>query len=247
MGNDIIPIILAGGLGKRMNSDLPKVLHTISGVPMIVHVIKSALQLNPERILIVVGKYRSIISKTIETFLGNLHGIHYVDQQEPLGTGHAMQCCIPQLQQSLAAKVLILSGDVPLVSSELLRQISQSNTCCVCTTHMSNPQGYGRIIKDKDSKFVSIVEEKDATPKERLEKQVNGGIYCIKSSLLVEYLPLITNNNANKEYYLPDVIPMIKKQHKVDLYDVEQDNQYQITGVNTQEQLNILELIYQCT
>ena len=116
-------LIMAGGLGKRMNSDLPKVLHELNGLPLIVHVVKSALQIDATSVIyIVVGKYRDQIEKVINEHFVKSEYIHYINQPEPLGTGHAIQCCLPTLQQyDLNSNVLILSGDVPLFSTQSIR------------------------------------------------------------------------------------------------------------------------------
>jgi len=236
---DTIVIIMAGGLGKRMNSDLPKVLHTVHNKPMLCHVIEQSLLLQPYKIFVVVGKYKKIIEQTI----GELNNhVEFILQPEPLGTGHAIQCCRDELLRYPLKKVLILSGDVPLLSSSTMQtMVSNVRHVKLVTTVLDNPYGYGRIVNCDG--LVKIVEEKDATNEERNIKTVNCGIYVIISNLLCDYLPLLQNNNSQNEYYLTDIIAMIQHGEKivVDTHTVPLEKQYEIMGVNTVEQLNELE------
>ena len=143
-------LIMAGGLGKRMNSDLPKVLHELNGLPLIVHVVKSALQMDATSVIyIVVGKYRDQIENVINEHFIKSDYIRYINQPEPLGTGHAIQCCLPTLQQyDLNSNVLILSGDVPLFSTQSMREIMNNRyAATIVATQMEEPYGYGRIIQ----------------------------------------------------------------------------------------------------
>jgi UDP-N-acetylglucosamine diphosphorylase/glucosamine-1-phosphate N-acetyltransferase len=253
---------MAGGLGKRMGSSLPKVLHKINNAPMICHVLYNAIILNCniKKILIVVGKYKDEIKEVIDKEMKNFF-IHpmfthrldpsvlkYVDQPIPLGTGHAIQCCVPELQDLPDAKVLILSGDVPLLSIQTMWNIlnNQSSVRLVITT-MKNPTGYGRILLTPDGKFERIKEQKDCNEEETKIDMVNCGIYAIHSKFILKYSKRLTNNNAQKEYYLTDIIEIIKDQEKIniDLFNIPESNQYEIMGVNTIEQLKELEQLYQ--
>lgn len=242
-----IIIIMAGGLGKRMNSDLPKVLHKIHNKPMLVHVIEQSILLNPLEILIVVGKYKDIIENTVDEYINKntmiKHNIQFILQAEPLGTGHAIQCCRDELLKMPNTNVIILSGDVPLLKfSTINDMLNETKHLKIVTTLMPNPHGYGRII-EKDGVFEKIVEEKDASEKEKMVSKVNCGIYAIRSDLLCKYLPLLTNTNSQKEYYLTDIIELIQKGEKVavGLYNIPEERQYEIIGVNTAEQLTNLE------
>jgi len=235
---DTIIIIMAGGLGKRMNSELPKILHVVHNKPMLCHVIEQSIQLNPYKIFIVVGKYKNIIEQTI----GELNNkVEFIVQPEPLGTGHAIQCCRDELLRYPKKKVLILSGDVPLLTSSTMQtMLSDVKHVKIVTTLLDNPYGYGRIIEYDG--LVKIVEEKDATDQERTIKNVNCGIYIIQSKLLCTYLPLLQNNNKQNEYYLTDIIALIQQGDiHVDTYTVSNEKQYEIMGVNTVEQLIELE------
>ena len=241
-----IVIIMAGGLGKRMNSDLPKVLHNILEKPMLVHIINQAKLINPIKILIVVGKYKNIIKQTLEQYMDiNINKqIVFIDQPIALGTGHAIQCCRDELlNYDDLSKVIILSGDVPLLKfSTINNMLENFNKVKIVTTKFNNPDGYGRII-EKNNKFLKIVEQKDCNEEEKLIKRVNCGIYIIQLSILCKYLPYLSNNNSQNEYYLTDIIEIIKINENIviDIHDISEKNQYQIMGINTSEQLLELE------
>lgn len=238
---EINVIIMAGGLGKRMNSTLPKVLHKIQDKPMLVHVIDRALELNPERILVVVGKYLPVISETLKEY-NVLKHVEFVNQPEALGTGHAIQCCREQLNND--ANVIILSGDVPLIKTDTLREMITDLDCArIMTSIMDNPHGYGRVI-EKDGVFEKIVEEKDCNDEERKCTKTNAGIYAFKSKLLYKYLPYLSNDNAQNEYYLTDIVKIMKEHEKVQIgvYNIPTERQIELTGVNTKEQLEELNI-----
>ena len=250
MDHTPVIIIMAGGLGKRMNSLIPKVLHKIHGKPMLVHVIETAMKLHPIKIMIVVGKYKAIIEETLLDYIStyDIETITFVLQDEPLGTGHAIQCCSKQLYDYMDRSVIILSGDTPLLQASTIEDIiylnhnDNSKFIKIVATIMENPYGYGRIIQDSSGNFVSIVEEKDASFKEKETKLVNCGIYLFSASLLCKYLPFLDNNNAQQEYYLTDLIGLIKHDEKMDigLYEIPLERQREIFGVNTIEQLEHL-------
>lgn len=233
-------IIMAGGLGKRMESETPKVLHKVVDKPMLVHVIETALTLKPDNIFVVVGKYLSVIGNTLNDY-GLLKYIKFVHQHEALGTGHAIQCCRQHLEK-LNSNILILSGDVPLIKQDtLLNMVVSLNKARIMTTMMDNPQGYGRIIEDNNV-FIKIVEEKDASDEEKRCQKVNAGIYAFDSNMLYKYLPYLSNNNAQKEYYLTDIVEIIKNQEdiEIELFNVPKDKQIELIGVNTKLQLEDL-------
>ena len=237
---DNIVLILAGGLGKRMNSELPKVLHLLKNKPLIVHVIESALKTNPKKIGIIVGKYRDIIEKTVSKYILDNSIIEYIIQPEALGTGHAIMCCKDFLSNYKNSSVTILSGDVPLIKSDTLKRLNNSlheSDAVILVNKLENPHGYGRIIKDKDQ-FVKIIEEKDCNDEERKVDLVNSGIYSVKSEVILNNISKITNNNKQNEYYLTDLFNFIES-HDIGLVYLE--NIYEIMGVNTPEQLKELE------
>lgn len=244
----LVVVIMAGGLGKRMDSDLPKVLHKIGKLPMIVHLLMKLRVLEKmhkiDKILIVVGKYRELIQKTIELYLAT-DVITFIDQPNPLGTGHAIQCCIEELKQYKNHNALILSGDVPLLSADLMyNMVKNVSISRLMTAIFDEPRGYGRIIETKT--FKKIVEEKDCNSEERKIKKVNCGIYTFDCQILCKYLPKLKNNNAQKEYYLTDILEIIKNKEKVkiELYNIEAEKHYETIGVNTKDQLETLEKIF---
>uniref|UniRef100_A0A6C0E2B0 UDP-N-acetylglucosamine diphosphorylase n=1 Tax=viral metagenome TaxID=1070528 RepID=A0A6C0E2B0_9ZZZZ len=244
MSKKLVIIIMAGGLGKRMNSHLPKVLHNIGGKPMLVHIINQTFLLNPVKIFIVVGKFRGIIEETLSKHV-NLDNIEFVLQEQALGTGHAIQCCRSHLLKYSHANVVILSGDTPFIQSTTIHDILQQfHTVKIVTTVMQNPYGYGRIIETCDGLFEKITEEKDCSSLEKTVQKVNCGIYAFDLDVLCKYLPLLTNQNAQQEYYLTDIIELIKhgEEIAIDLYNIPEERQIEITGVNTIDQLTELEM-----
>ena len=234
----MITIILAGGLGKRMNSLLPKVLHIINEFPMIYYVIQNALKIGSTKILIVVGKYKNIIKECIDKYYVNTC-IEYIDQEYPNGTGHAIQCCIPYIISNNIPKtenILILSGDVPLIKENtLVKLLEYSNILLITKTE--NPFGNGRIIF-KDNKIVKIIEEKDCTNIEKQIQYINCGIYNITVDTLINTVPFIQNINQSFEYYLTDFIDLaVKKGIELNYYELPKTESYQISNINTMEDL----------
>ena len=238
---DNIVLILAGGLGKRMNSDLPKVLHLLKDKPLIVHVIETALKINPSKIGIIVGKYRDVIEKNINKYVKDTSKIEYIIQLEALGTGHAIMCCNDFLSNYKKSFVTILSGDVPLIKSNTLKKLNDTiikKEAVILVNKLENPYGYGRVITDGEQ-FVKIVEEKDCDEIERNVELVNSGIYCLTCDAILNNISKITNNNKQKEYYLTDLFNFIDRDN-IDLVYLE--NMYEVMGVNTPEQLKELEM-----
>lgn len=256
----MIVIIMAGGLGKRMGSDLPKVLHEVcvpkqfvseqiklsnKYYPMLIHVILTSIKLNPKKIFIIVGKFKDQIEQTVNKYIelgliANLDLIEYICQEPALGTGHAIKCTLPWIYKYPDERTLILSGDVPLISLETLNNLDgQTNKLLI--TKLDNPNGCGRIIFDEYNNFIKIIEEKDCLEEEKLIKYVNCGIYQINVNNLIQLIPLINNNNKSQEYYLTDIIGlMIDNNIKIDTYELELESQYQIKNVNTKKDLEEL-------
>lgn len=248
MDKSVVAVIMAGGLGKRMNSTIPKVLHKIGGIAMINHILIKLKILknlvNLEKVIIVVGKYEKQIREAIEYSIEGLN-ITYVIQNEPLGTGHAIQCCREELLQYSSSSVIILSGDVPFLSPyTMLNLLKMNNLVSLITANLSNPDGYGRVIK-KNGVFDKIVEQKDCHPDQLNILTVNCGIYSIKSRCLTKYLPYLKNENNQKEFYLTDIIEIIKREENilVGLHEIEPENIIEIIGVNTFSQLAELETL----
>ncbi|OZI16081.1 UDP-N-acetylglucosamine diphosphorylase/glucosamine-1-phosphate N-acetyltransferase [Bordetella genomosp. 7] len=198
-------VILAAGLGKRMQSDLPKVLHSLAGKPMLEHVLDSARQLEPGRIVVVVGHGAERVRGAYE----GRPGLSFALQQPQQGTGHAVQQAVPLLQEDGQDDVtLVLYGDVPLVQPDTLRRLLQARGqgAAVLTEILDDATGYGRIVRNEQGQVVRIVEHKDATEAERAIREVNTGIMAAPTARLKEWLGRIDNNNAQGEYYLTDVI-----------------------------------------
>ena len=240
---NLVVTILAGGLGKRMKSDLPKVLHLFKEKPMLVHIIEQSLTLKPCKIIIITGKFNTIIQETLRNFFDEkqFSQFIFVIQETPLGTGHAVSCCLSNYTKN--EDVLILNGDTPKLNQTLLEKfIYSSKDNLLMTCELDNPYGYGRIIKNKDNQIEKIVEEKDASQEEREIKNVNSGIYKIKGEHLINYIPLIQNNNKQNEYYLTDIIEiLLNKNESIFNYTISKEENNLILGVNTKEQLEDLE------
>lgn len=236
-------IIMAGGLGKRMGSDLPKVIHPVKGVPMIVRILRS---LPPDvRILVVVGKYKDIIQATIREYTDV--AIEYVVQDPPLGTGHAIACCLPQIHHD--SRIVVLSGDVPLIRREtiemMIRGESSDNAVPfvrVLTMTADDPSGYGRIITDHEGYLVKIVEHKDCSLAELACAVVNCGIYAFSGYFAHHFIPLIQNENAQHEYYLTDIVELATSARIiVEMCPIGDDEKHTVRGINTADELLIVE------
>jgi bifunctional N-acetylglucosamine-1-phosphate-uridyltransferase/glucosamine-1-phosphate-acetyltransferase GlmU-like protein len=235
----MITIILAGGIGSRMKSLLPKVLHIINEYPMIYYVIQNAILVGSTKILIVVGKYKNMIRECINKYFPNTDIFEYIDQEIPNGTGHAIQCCVQYLSEINMAKtdnILILSGDVPLIKNDTLNKLLLLPNSLLIT-NTETPFGNGRIIF-KDDKIVKIVEEKDCTDLERKIQHINCGIYNITGQTLFDTIPFIQNMNKASEYYLTDFVDLaIHKGIELNHYELPNAEAYQVTNINTLDEL----------
>lgn len=202
-----IALIMAGGLGKRMESEIPKVLHLVNNKPMICHVIDSAISSGINKFIVVVGKYKSLIEETIDQWFTNLD-IAYVIQSKPLGTAHCVYCATDLIAKHFG-QVVILSGDMPLISSTTIGDLKPNS---ILVSYKENPYGYGRINIINDE-IISIIEEKDCNEIEKQINIVNCGVYSIDSQNLIYGLEQILQNgtnNANCEYYLTDIVEYIE-------------------------------------
>ena len=232
-------VVLAAGKGTRMYSSTPKVLHTIGGKPMAQHVIDAAKRLGDVALHVVVGHQADSVSSALQG------ADSFVEQREQLGTGHAVAQVLPTLRED--AITLILYGDVPLIQTQTLERLvagctAQSMT--LLTVTLDNPQGYGRICRNTDNEVISIVEQKDADPQQLLINEVNTGIMCIQQSCLAAWLPLLSNTNAQNEYYLTDVVAMAVAQG-IGVTSVDAPSPEEVEGVNNKLQLGALERCYQ--
>lgn len=239
-------VILAAGKGKRMLSDLPKVLHPIAGKTMIEHVLTTAKKLSPIAVHVVVGHKAEMVEKLIYSLPRDINdNVSCVIQKEQLGTGHAVSCVLPNIAND--SDVLVLYGDTPLTPEDVLRNFiksSSSNPLSVLSAYADNPYGYGRIVRDSIGNLEYIVEEKDASDQNRAIHEVNTGIIFAKASILKKWLPKIRNNNSQGEYYLTDLAGMLVEdgQH-IGLYMAPDFNV--LGGVNNKSQLAFAERIYQ--
>lgn len=237
--------IMAGGLGKRMCSEIPKVLHRVRDKPMLVQVIESSWELKPVKIILIVGKYRPIIEKTLQQELPKIifDNLEFALQAEAQGTGHAIHCALKHLSTDYSpnTSVLILSGDTPLVTTETMELLlNDLENAKIMTTQVCDPSGYGRVVI-QDQHFQKIVEHKDCSQDELSISIINTGIYAVSLKLLYNYVPQIDNNNAQQEYYLTDLFGLlVSNRIPIQMYQMPTENQLQLTGVNTKEQLEEL-------
>lgn len=210
---NIFAIVLAAGQGTRMKSKLYKVLHPVCGKPMVQHVVDHIGTLNVERIVTVVGHGAEMVKEQ----LGEQS--EYVLQAEQLGTAHAVQQAEPILG-TLEGTTLVVCGDTPLIRPETMQALfdyhtSQNAKATILTAVASDPTGYGRILRDTKGNVAQIVEQKDATEEQRKVTEINTGTYCFDNKALFEALKLVKNDNAQGEYYLPDVIEILQKQGEI--------------------------------
>jgi bifunctional UDP-N-acetylglucosamine pyrophosphorylase / glucosamine-1-phosphate N-acetyltransferase len=233
-------VILAAGKGTRMRSDLPKVLHPIGGQPLLQHVVNTARQLGAGQLLTVIGHGAEQVEQCVSG-----DDIKFVMQSEQLGTGHAVQQTLPYLRDD--ARVLILYGDVPLTRAATLeRLVSAVNPqqMALLTMSLAEPTGYGRILRDDKGRVKAIVEQKDATEEQMLIKEINTGILAATAQHLRDWLPQLSNTNAQGEYYLTDLIAMAHNSGVA--IHVEQPAQVQeVEGINNRQQQAALERFYQ--
>jgi UDP-N-acetylglucosamine diphosphorylase/glucosamine-1-phosphate N-acetyltransferase len=238
--SDLVVTILAAGEGKRMNSNIPKVLHLFHNKPMLVNVIETSMSLLPKRIIVITGKYDELIKNTLSKYI-NIENIQFVIQKQPLGTGDAIKSCLSSYNDN--EKILILNGDMPNITKELLKKfIDRNDPFVVLVAKLANPSGYGRIVYNNNI-FMEIIEEKDCTEIQRTINIINSGLYYIDSELLQQYIPMITNKNMQKEYYLTDIVNLANQNMNIKTFLINENENKYIQGVNTQEELRLLEML----
>lgn len=233
-------IILAGGTGSRMQSKIPKVLHKLAGKPLLEHVIDTVHKLKADNIFIVYGHMGEFVKSSLEH-----HDVYWVEQTERLGTGHAVLQVLPYLKED--HQVLILYGDVPLITEDTLEHFidaTSDNQLGLLTALVENPSGLGRIVRDEYRQVMEIVEERDATEIQKQIKEINTGIYCAPAKLLNKWVPQLENNNAQKEYYLTDIVRFARQEH-IGINVSKPKAKEEILGANTRSELAKLERIYQ--
>jgi len=232
-------VILAAGQGTRMKSRLPKVLHTVGGKPMLEHVIGVAQGLLPAAIHVVIGHG----GKQIQEAMARYH-IHWVEQPEQLGTGHAVMQALPAI--GIDSVVLVLYGDVPLIRLSTLQHLVEQaqEGPALLTASVQQPQGYGRILRGAGGALMGVVEERDASPDQRQIREVNTGVLAAPARDLQAFLPRVGNDNQQGEYYLPQIISLAVAQGSR-VASCTAASEIEILGVNDRVQLNQVEREYQ--
>lgn len=233
-------IVLAAGKGQRMMSDLPKVLHPLGGKSLLERVVNTAQQLAPQAIHVVYGNGGAMVSQVL-----NHLPVNWIEQPQLLGTGHAVLQALPHCPDN--ERVLILYGDVPLISVDSLK-ILLENTAAdglgLIVAELANPHGFGRIIRDERGHITAIVEQRDANEQQQTIKEINTGIVTTTARHLKKWLPQLKNSNQQKEYYLTDIIALAA-QEGLSVYGAKAVSHEETRGVNDRAELAILERFYQ--
>jgi bifunctional UDP-N-acetylglucosamine pyrophosphorylase/glucosamine-1-phosphate N-acetyltransferase len=233
--SELAVVILAAGKGTRMKSDLVKVLHPIAGSPMLSYSLDLARSLKPSRLVVVVGFQAELVQEKCKA-----EDVAFAIQKEQLGTGHAVQTAQPALQ-GFRGTVLILSGDVPLLTVETTKDFLQAHqdrqaTLSVMTVELENPRGYGRVFRHADGSLLRITEDKDLKSGEEDVREINTGIYCVDADFLFSALAQVTPQNAQKEYYLTDIVARASAEKKRVFPFLAQDS-LEVMGINTRVEL----------
>ncbi|MFP6817599.1 MAG: bifunctional UDP-N-acetylglucosamine diphosphorylase/glucosamine-1-phosphate N-acetyltransferase GlmU [Pseudomonadales bacterium] len=237
-------IVLAAGQGTRMNSRLPKVLHTLAGRPLLAHVLDRVAQLNPQRIHVVVGHMRDAVRDAVRATNPDLE-VNWVDQAEQLGTGHAVQQVLPWVADD--ATLLVVLGDVPLITTQTLHNCVTTvpmDGVALVTADFADPAELGRIMRDGSGAIQSIVEFKDADPAQRAVQEINSGIMAAAPDVLQGLLSQVRPRNAQGEYYLTDIVALAVTGN-VPVRSLKASSSEEVRGVNDRIQLAGLERHYQ--
>ena len=232
-------VILAAGQGKRMHSNLPKVLHPIAGKALVSHVIDTARSLSPSKLCVVYGHGGDVVRSVLEA-----PDLAWALQSPQLGTGHAVQQALPHLDAQGVS--LVLYGDVPLIQAETLKRLlhAAESALAILTVTLDDPSGYGRIVRDSTDQVVRIVEQKDASADELAIHEINTGIMAMPTARLGDWLGSLSNNNAQKEYYLTDIVGMAVDEG-LPVRTAQPKHEWEVLGVNSKVQLAELERIFQ--
>ncbi len=232
-------IVLAAGQGKRMHSALPKVLHPLAGRPLLAHVLDTVRSLQPAQVLVVHGHGGADVRTA---FAGA--PVTWVEQAQQLGTGHALAQALPQVARG--AHVLVLNGDVPLVRAGTLERLVAACTkgLAICTSDLSDPSGYGRVVRDARMRVRRIVEQKDASARQLRIREWYAGFLAAPAARLAAWLAKVKTANAQKEHYLTDVIALAVKD-RVQVATVRAEDPWEVAGVNSRHELALLERAYQ--
>jgi len=244
--NNLSVIILAAGNGLRMCSTLPKVLHPIAGVPILERILLTVSHLSPKQVIVVHGAHGDQLKNVFVNHKNlTLKNLDWINQKKPLGTGDAVRQALPSIVA--VERVLILYGDTPLITVETLRrllEVTQTGALGFITVEVASPAGFGRIVRDVNGKLECVVEEKNATTKEKKIKEVNAGFFVVPKSHLQKWLPQLTAQNTQQEYCLPDIIAMAN-QDGVPIVTLSPQYAEEVEGVNDKMQLARLERFYQ--
>lgn len=241
---DCVVLILAAGEGTRMKSSKAKVLHTLCGKSMIRYVVEAVHSLSPQRIIVVVGYDADSVKAELDG-----EGLEFVNQTERLGTAHAALMTEPLLDR-FSGTLLVCNGDTPLLSPDTLRRFfafhrERCAAATVLSAELSDPTGYGRIIRSGDGELLRIVEHKDATAEEREVHEINSGIFCFECEGLFTSLKMVDRRNVQGEYYITDVMEILRKKGKrTAVYRC--DDRKRVIGINDLEQLRAAERMLEC-
>ncbi len=233
-------LVLAAGKGKRMKSDIAKVLHEVAGRPMLSYVLDRASELGAARVIVVVGHKKESVVSMLPS------GVSHAVQEPQLGTGHAVMCA-ESLFRDAQGDILILYGDVPLITAPTIRSLVENhraanNSGTILTAILTEPAGYGRIVRNESGGVDAIVEHKDAGPKELAIKEINTGICCFKVADLLSVLTEIKDDNAQGEYYITDAVGLMRSRG-MRVGAVVASNPAETEGINTEEQRAAAELV----
>lgn len=240
-----VAILLAAGKGTRMQSDLAKVLHVFAGQPLLLYPLRTAQRFGVRRSIVVVGHQAEQVRGLVRERLPARDGwaIELAQQPEQNGTGHAVMCALPLLDDAFDGAVLILSGDVPLLQVDSLAALVQaceysSAGLALASFRAADPTGYGRILRDADGRCVGIREHRDASATELEINECNAGVYCVRAEHLRRELPQLSTDNAAGEIYLTDLVGLRARAGQVAVVEFDA---VEVAGINTPEQLGELE------
>ncbi|OGC76836.1 MAG: hypothetical protein A2Z27_06275 [candidate division Zixibacteria bacterium RBG_16_50_21] len=238
---DTVAVILAAGQGKRMKSELPKVLQEINGRAIIEYVIDSVRSVGVSKVLVVIGYQGGLVQYRLKS-----RGLEFVWQREQLGTGHALLQTKPFLEH-FKGKILVTCGDMPFVSAssldKLISGVDEEVPAAVLTGELDDPGEYGRIVRTKVGLVEKIVEAKDATPKEKKIKEVSSGTFCLEARAIFPFLENLSSDNAQKEYYLTDLVTFWRAKGKKTAA-VAAESAEELMGVNSEEDLNMVREVW---
>jgi bifunctional UDP-N-acetylglucosamine pyrophosphorylase/glucosamine-1-phosphate N-acetyltransferase len=235
-------IVLAAGAGTRMRSDSPKVLHTLAGRSMLSHALHAVAKVAPQHLVVVVGQDREPVSAAVDVLADELgRRIDIAVQDEQLGTGHAVGCGLTALPDDFDGTVVVTAGDVPLLDADTLAELidahgAESAAATVLTTTVPDPTGYGRILRTQDREVIGIVEQSDATPKQRAIREINAGVYAFDNGALRSALGRLRSDNAQRELYLTDAISIVRQDGQL-VRARHVDDSALVAGVNDRVQL----------